>query len=108
MATAKGPGTNEGNVSGTLNLTSAAVGNYVYTIGTAANNTTINISAPAGSTVILNITGVVGQNVNFNIAGGLTANDVLYGQCACLKSQKEQAFMDRRFRDGFCNKFCRE
>jgi choice-of-anchor A domain-containing protein len=54
------------------------VGNYVYTIGTVAANTTINISAPAGSTVILNITGLVGNNVNFNIAGGLTANDVLY------------------------------
>jgi hypothetical protein len=77
-ATAQGPGTNLGNINGTNNLTNTAVGNYVYTVGTVANNTTINISAPPGSTVIVNITGTVGMNVNFNIAGGLLPNDVLY------------------------------
>jgi hypothetical protein len=77
-ATAKGPGTNLGNISGTDNLTNAAVGNYVYTVGTVANSTTVNISAPAGSTVIVNITGAVGSNIDFNIGGGLTPNDVIY------------------------------
>jgi hypothetical protein len=77
-ATAKGPGTNLGNITSNQTLTNAAVGNYVYTIGNISAGTTINISAPAGSTVIVNITGTIGQNLDLNIAGGLTANDVVY------------------------------
>jgi hypothetical protein len=77
-ATAKGPGTNLGDISSNQNLTNVAVGNYVYTVGNISSGITINISAPAGSTVIVNITGTVGGNINLNIAGGLNANDVLY------------------------------
>jgi hypothetical protein len=57
-ATAKGPGTNLGNISSNQNLTNAAVGNHVYTVGNISSGITINISAPAGSTMIVNITGV--------------------------------------------------
>jgi hypothetical protein len=60
-------------------VTQTAPGNYVYNIGSLANNDVLTVSAPAGSTVIVNIGSIApGSAVALNIAGGLTPNDVIW------------------------------
>jgi hypothetical protein len=81
-AAAQTPTQNLGNINGNVTVPQTAVGNYVYTVGTVNNNSTLTVSAPAGSTVIVNITGGIipagNAAVTLNIAGGLTPNDVIW------------------------------
>jgi hypothetical protein len=79
QATAMGPGTNltlSGGTSG--NITLAAPGTYVYTVTAFTNNTTIAISAPAGTQVIINIPVALAHTLTSTLSGGITASNVLF------------------------------
>jgi choice-of-anchor A domain-containing protein len=69
-----------GTISQTMAINENSVGNYVFNIGAInfSGNSTLTLSAPAGSNFVLNISqGVALTGGSILVAGGLNAADVL-------------------------------